>query len=174
LADWYVYQHDGEPLGPLSTDAIADAILVGSLPPDVWVAAPGGPRWLRALDVPVIGKLVEGVPTRPRRRDSGLRLTPPALVLERAHADPPEPLPCSAGSAGSAAAPSTTRGTPDDTARMAPLSRDLFGAWKEGYDRALAAEAAADAAPSTTPAMPPSSTPTPPDLANEAPHRKRA
>jgi hypothetical protein len=83
LADWYVYQHDGEPLGPWSTDSVADAILAGKLAPDVWVAAPGGPRWLRALDVPVIGRLVEGIPTRPRR-DSGLRLIPSASALEAA------------------------------------------------------------------------------------------
>ena len=81
MADWYVYQHDGDPLGPWSTDTVADAILAGKLAPDVWVAAPGGPRWLRALDVPVIGGLVEGIPTRPRR-DSGLRLIPAPYALE--------------------------------------------------------------------------------------------
>lgn len=77
LADWYVYQHDGDPLGPWATDLVADAILTGKLAPDVWVAAPGGPRWLRALDVPVIAGLVEGLPTKPRR-ESGLRLMPAA------------------------------------------------------------------------------------------------
>ena len=89
MADWYVYQHDGDPLGPWSTDAVAEAILAGKLAPDVWVAAPGGPRWLRALDVPIIGRLVEGIPTRPRR-DSGLRLMPSAATIEaaaRAHAE---------------------------------------------------------------------------------------
>ena len=122
MADWYVYQHDGDPLGPWSTDAIADAILAGRLAPDVWVAAPGGPRWLRALDVPVIGRLVEGLPTRPRR-DSGLRLLPGAFSLEnglpafgstmmivRDHElDPPD------------GAPETIRTPgpePDDTAKM--------------------------------------------------------
>lgn len=84
MADWYVYQHDGDPLGPWSTDTVADAILAGKLAPDVWVAAPGGPRWLRALDVPVIGRLVEGIPTRPRR-DSGLRLIPSPFALEAAN-----------------------------------------------------------------------------------------
>ena len=82
MADWYVYQHDGDPLGPWSTDTVADAILAGKLAPDVWVAAPGGPRWLRALDVPVIGRLVEGMPTKPKRRDSGLRLIPGAYTTE--------------------------------------------------------------------------------------------
>ncbi len=89
MADWYVYQHDGDPLGPWSTDTVANAILAGKFAPDVWVAAPGGPRWLRALDVPVIGRLVEGIPTRPRR-DSGLRLIPSASAIEaaaRAHTE---------------------------------------------------------------------------------------
>jgi hypothetical protein len=77
LADWYVYQHDAAPLGPLSTELLADAILNGRLSPETWVAAPGGPRWIRALDVPVIADLVRKLPsTPPPRRDSGLRLMP--------------------------------------------------------------------------------------------------
>ena len=76
MADWYVYQHDGDPLGPWPTEKVAEEILSGRLSPDVWVAAPGGARWLRALDIPAIGQLVEGIPTPPRRRDSGLRLMP--------------------------------------------------------------------------------------------------
>lgn len=76
MADWYVYQHDGDPLGPWPTEKVAEEILASRLSPDVWVAAPGGARWLRALDIPAIGQLVEGIPTRPRRRDSGLRLMP--------------------------------------------------------------------------------------------------
>jgi hypothetical protein len=76
LADWYVFRHDGAPLGPWSTEVIADEILAGRLPPDVWIGLPGGDRWLRALDVPLIAQRVEGVPTRPRRRDSGLRVVP--------------------------------------------------------------------------------------------------
>lgn len=106
MADWYVYQHDGDPLGPWSTTAVAEAILAGMLAPDVWVAAPGGPRWLRALDVPVIGRQVEGVPTKPRR-DSGARLIPAAFEGDRPI--PEEPAP-------------TRRGPrPDDTAEMAAM-----------------------------------------------------
>jgi hypothetical protein len=81
LADWYVYRQDSEPLGPWSTEDVAQAILDGTLAPDVWVAAPGGPRWLRALDVPFIARLVDGVPTKPRR-DSGLRIVPGAFNKE--------------------------------------------------------------------------------------------
>lgn len=71
-SEWYVYRIDGPPIGPLSARSVADAILAGSLPPDCWVCAPGGPRWLRAIAVPVIARLIEGVPTR--RRASGLRM----------------------------------------------------------------------------------------------------
>ena len=84
MADWYVYQHDAAPLGPLSTELLADAILACRISPETWVAAPGGPRWIRALDVPVIARLVKKMPEldRPpsRRRDSGLRLMPKDLI----------------------------------------------------------------------------------------------
>ena len=57
-SDWYVYRIDGPPMGPLSAKAVADAILAGTLPPDCWVCAPGGSRWLRATSVPVIANSV--------------------------------------------------------------------------------------------------------------------
>lgn len=65
MAHWYVYQNESVPLGPLSSESIADAILTGRLPLDVWVGAPGGARWMRALDVPVITNIVDKLPTRP-------------------------------------------------------------------------------------------------------------
>ncbi|MBX3202456.1 MAG: DUF4339 domain-containing protein [Labilithrix sp.] len=68
---WFVYRVDGAPVGPLTTKAVAEAILAGKLPPDCWIAAPGGTRWLRALDVPVIATLLGG--PEARRRASGLR-----------------------------------------------------------------------------------------------------
>lgn len=72
MANWYVYQHDGPPLGPWSTETVARAIVAGTLKPDICVAAPGGPRWLRALEVPVIARLAAGAPLPPARRGSGL------------------------------------------------------------------------------------------------------
>lgn len=74
MADWYVYQHDGDYLGPWPTDTVAHEILNGKLGADVWVAAPGGERWVRAMDIPIIARLIEAVPTRPKRRDSGMFL----------------------------------------------------------------------------------------------------
>ena len=74
MADWYVYQHDGDYLGPWPTETVAHEILNGKLGSEVWVAAPGGERWVRAVDIPVIAQLIEGLPTvpRPKRRDSGM------------------------------------------------------------------------------------------------------
>lgn len=80
MADWYVYQHDAAPLGPISTELLSDAILAGRISPESWVAAPGGPKWIRALDVPVIARVVNSVSLAPRRRDSGLRFVPKELV----------------------------------------------------------------------------------------------
>ncbi len=85
MADWYVYQHDAAPLGPISTELLADAIVAARISPEAWVAAPGGPRWIRALDVPVIARLVKKMPhldpgPAPKRRDSGLRLMPKDLI----------------------------------------------------------------------------------------------
>jgi hypothetical protein len=161
LADWYVYQHDGDPLGPWSTDAVAEAILAGRLAPDVWVAAPGGPRWLRALDVPVIGRMVEGVPTRPRR-DSGLRLIPAAYSTE---AGVPAFGSTMLMTAKDDEAPATRPVGPGDTAPMPPITRegsDFFGTWKADYDLARGvAPGEPEEDPSTDPAVPPSSSTTP-------------
>lgn len=76
MADWYVYQHDGEYLGPWPTETVAHEILSGKLSPDVWVAAPASERWVKATDIPVIARLIEGLPTlpKPKRRDSGMFL----------------------------------------------------------------------------------------------------
>lgn len=172
MADWYVFQHDGHPLGPWSTDTVANAILAGRLAPDVWVAAPGGPRWLRALDVPVIGQLVEGIPTLPRR-DSGLRLIPgtfpttdagmPAFgsTMMMVKDDELEPPAVEAPAiASSSAAPTTTRNPPAlsihevDTRELPMRAAKPVAPPREEEDpptdRALPPPP-----PSTTPSLPP-------------------
>lgn len=176
MADWYVYQHDGDPLGPWSTSAVAEAILAGKQAPDVWVAAPGGPRWLRALDVPVIGRLVEGVPTKPRR-DSGLRLVAGAFRSE-------DGLPVFGATMMivkddeiyDRLEPATTRRGPraEDTAKMAarpaiPL-RPEECAEEAGPATRLSPEASAVGTPepATDPHLPPPSTPSPPTAGSNA------
>ena len=161
MADWYVYQHDGDPLGPWSTDTIAEAILAGKLAPDIWVAAPGGPRWLRALDVPVIGRLVDGIPTKPKRRDSGLRLMPAAyrtdarpafgstmmmVTDDEAVLTDSELSAIASSNAPIKTAPMTARPSPDQTAKMKPLMHD-----------ARSDELVVTDDPPTEPALPPSS-----------------
>lgn len=164
MADWYVYQHDGDPLGPWSTDTIADAILAGKLAPDVWVAAPGGPRWLRALDVPVIGRVVDGIPTKPKRRDSGLRLMPAAYRTDSGMpafgstmmmvADDEVQLSDSelsaivSSNAPLKTAPMTARTSADETAKMT--------GWMQ--EAAPGNELVVEDDPPTEPALPPSST----------------
>lgn len=80
MSDWFVFQHDGAHLGPWSSERLAEAILDGVVASDVWVAAPGGTRWMRALDVPAIAALLDDVPLGPPRRDSGMRLVPLAFT----------------------------------------------------------------------------------------------
>lgn len=84
LAHWYVYRGGEGPLGPWTTEVIAEGILTGTLAPDAWVAAPGGAKWLRASEVPVIARLLDGQPTR---RGGG------AAVLPDTHRTPAAPVP---------------------------------------------------------------------------------
>jgi hypothetical protein len=58
MADWFVYQAAGAHLGPYSSERVAQGIITGQLPEAIYVGAPGGARWLRAMDVPVIARLV--------------------------------------------------------------------------------------------------------------------
>jgi hypothetical protein len=59
---WLVEGRDGAEIGPISTEAVAQAILAGSLSYEVRVSAPedGDRKWLRAADIPAIADLVEG------------------------------------------------------------------------------------------------------------------
>lgn len=82
MSDWFVFQHDGAHLGPWSSERLAEAIREGVVASDVWVAAPGGTRWMRALDVPAIAALLDDVPLGPPRRDSGMRLVPLAFTAD--------------------------------------------------------------------------------------------
>jgi hypothetical protein len=58
MADWFVYQAGGAHLGPYSSERVAQGIITGQFPEAIYVGAPGGARWLRAMDVPVIARLV--------------------------------------------------------------------------------------------------------------------
>lgn len=65
MADWLVYQEGGAHLGPWPAGVIAQGIAHGRLPEGIFVALPGGPRWLRAIDLPLIAQLVNAVAAKP-------------------------------------------------------------------------------------------------------------
>src|SRR5438045_3818463 len=76
---WYVFRTPTDHLGPLMTDSVAQLILAGAVPRDAWVAPRGSmqshsPRWQRALEVPSIGTLVDGLTGQ--RRDAHDRRDP--------------------------------------------------------------------------------------------------
>jgi len=65
MADWLIYQENGAHLGPWSTEVIAQGIADGRFAEDIFVALPGGPRWLRAIDLPLIAQLVHAASAKP-------------------------------------------------------------------------------------------------------------
>ncbi len=100
MAHWYIYREGAPPLGPWPTEVVADAILAGRLDPGTWVAAPAGSKWLRASDVPVIARRLEGQPTR--RSAQGAHVPPGADAPDTHRSapldapppgDPPAPVP---------------------------------------------------------------------------------
>jgi hypothetical protein len=146
-SEWLVYRLEGAPLGPLSTKTLAEAILAGTLPQDVWVAAPGGTKWLRAIDVPVIAALLQGLPTR-RPRESGMRMVTAPL--------PRAPLPKAAPPPKAALPPKI-----DDTIRMRdgiPVEDDPI----VSSNSPITVRSTEPRGPDGFPIPPPSSTPTPP------------
>lgn len=115
-SEWFVYQVGGAPLGPLSTRVIVDAMLAGKLPLDVFVAAPGSMRWLRATEVPVIVRLFDGAPTRRQ-----LVTEPLLAVAPSASVAPPQDG--SPRSASPEDLPPNDPTTPD----LSPISPSMFG-----------------------------------------------
>lgn len=130
-SEWFIYRSDGPPAGPVSTRSVAEAILTGELPPDCWLAAPHGKRWLRAVDVPVVANVLNGSAT-----EKALPITTPmpaytlTEVLEQlGQLEPPPPTMRSAGAepsprsepSPSSVSPSGYFPTESGTTRMRPL-----------------------------------------------------
>jgi hypothetical protein len=123
---WFVFQPNGPPIGPLPTEVIAQAILAGTYPPDVCVAAPGGNKWLRALDVPNIARLIQSAPTR-RKAEAETRSERMSEMVPRKLDDTErvEPLPATQQDPAS---PSSSSPPP----RLAPtLESEHFGGWRK-------------------------------------------
>jgi hypothetical protein len=54
VSDWYVYDEGGAHRGPLSADALAQAIRARLVPRDALIAEAEAPQWLRIEDAPEI------------------------------------------------------------------------------------------------------------------------
>lgn len=60
MSEWYVFDERGAHRGPLSTDALAQAIRANLVPREIWVSAkgpfeePGASGWHRVDDIPEI------------------------------------------------------------------------------------------------------------------------
>jgi hypothetical protein len=59
--DWYVYQHDGRHLGPLSTDFLARGWVARQIPRDIYVGTAGEAGWRPIAQVPEIMEAVQAL-----------------------------------------------------------------------------------------------------------------
>lgn len=107
MAHWYVYRGTEAPLGPWTSEVVAEAILAGSLEPSAWVAAPGGSRWLPAAEVPVIAGLLEGHPTRRSSQGAVIARAPDTYRTPAPDGPPPGEAPVEIGVAPSPRLPAT-------------------------------------------------------------------
>jgi hypothetical protein len=62
---FYVFQPNGQPTGPYTTEALARAIVDGDVPRDVFVAPAGAAQWLHASQLPEVLATVDAM-TRAR------------------------------------------------------------------------------------------------------------
>jgi len=88
MNDIYVWQPDGQPVGPYTTESLARAIADGSLARDALVAPPGAPQWQHASHLPEVLSMVEAM-----LRAKSPSILPPAAPVSVAPAIPPAPRP---------------------------------------------------------------------------------
>jgi hypothetical protein len=77
----YVFQANGQPTGPFTTEALARAIVDGAMPRDAFVAPVGASQWLHASQVPEVNAFVDAM--------MRARSTPPPPMV--AKVQPPAP-----------------------------------------------------------------------------------
>jgi hypothetical protein len=61
MHDLYVWQPEGQPVGPYTTESLARAIADGNVAKDAFVAPPGAPQWQHASQLPEVLTLVEAM-----------------------------------------------------------------------------------------------------------------
>ena len=70
MKSWYIYRADGDPIGPLTTDAVARSLIDGKVGRDAHVAAEGDSEWQQITRV-------QEIVTATRRLQSGSQPPPP-------------------------------------------------------------------------------------------------
>lgn len=101
MKDWYVYQADGNHIGPVSTDLLARGIIAGKVPRDAHLGARGDTQWYPLLSIPEIQQTIaslQGQNVGPRPMSSVPPTAPPgkdAPTLRDLAQDlsPPAPAP---------------------------------------------------------------------------------
>jgi hypothetical protein len=85
---FYVFQPNGQPTGPYTTEALARAIVDGDVPRDVFVAPAGAAQWLHASQLPEVLATVDAM-TRARSNPPPAQPAPQAKPAD----DKPKPKP---------------------------------------------------------------------------------
>jgi hypothetical protein len=85
----YVLQSNGQHTGPITTEAIARAIVDGSMHRDTLVAPPGAPQWLHASQMPEVLAIVDAMTAS--RAPSVPPAAPVPLSVQPVAPQPPKP-----------------------------------------------------------------------------------
>jgi hypothetical protein len=62
---WYIYHGMKDPVGPVATESIVDAIRAGKFPLDANVCRPGDRRWVPVITVPEFASAVRDAAPKP-------------------------------------------------------------------------------------------------------------
>ncbi|MBI5536656.1 MAG: DUF4339 domain-containing protein [Deltaproteobacteria bacterium] len=81
---WFIYHGMNDPVGPVSTESIIDAIRSGKFPLDANVCRPGDRKWVPVITVPEFAAVVREVAPKPAINS----LPPPSLSPPPQTAEP--------------------------------------------------------------------------------------
>jgi hypothetical protein len=97
MTEWYVYQPNGEHIGPVSTELLARAMVGGKIPPDAHIGAKGDAHWQVIAEVAEIQAAVAAYNQQAPAPVSQMPATippapPPTQTIPPTPTIPPAPL----------------------------------------------------------------------------------